>query len=657
MRLIAFAAAALLPVLAFAQSGTGRKVIDVRATQRPAGTTFEAHWAFYKKAAARGDAEAAQNALREIRRLRIERNIRSLETPALARMVEGLEQLKSGQLDRAEVAFRDALAMDPHLPDAYFGLALKESRRGPLGILPAIRHTIAGTMARFPTARGHKYLSNLLMPVGLIAVFATTFIFGGAMILRYSTLLRHDFEEGFGPGRVALAVAAATIALLLPAILFQGYGWLPLWWLAVLFLYMGWVERIVTIVVFLVCIAMGPALKTLDGQLLAQQNPLFWASLAAIEAGPDPRAVADLEAAAQKYPDDRDLVYLLGTQYKKAGRYEDAAGLYREVLRTSAGDVVSLNNLANLEFANNEYAPAIARYKQGIELSPPSEVAATLYYNLSLAHLQQFQYQPAQEARSQADRLDSSLIKEYDRLWKYDKGDYAVVDLRPSPAEVWSKFVATREGVVPSAKNRALQGPAAPAESVVPALLNRFAVFPAIFLVVVVVLRRWRGGKMFTMRCLKCGAPFCRHCHLGAVAGGLCTQCHHLFVVRDGVSGPARNKKLLEVQKEDERRERVFRLLSLLAPGAGHLYAQKTAPGIVFVFLWSTILTASLLAGRVVPITEASSILSKPWGLGVAAFLLLAIYIFANKGRPDFDVMVPVRRTAPQPTARRRAVS
>ena len=657
MRLLAVAAAALLPALAFAQSGSGRKVIDVRATQRPAGTSFEAHWAFYKKAAAKGDTEGAQNALREIRRLRIERNIRSLETLALARMSEGLEELKSGQPERAEAAFRDALALDPHLPDAHFGLALKESRRGPLGILPAVRHTIAGTMARFPTTRGRNYLFNLLMPVGLLAVFATTFIFGGAMILRYATLLRHDFEESFGPGKVALAVAAATIVLLLPSILFQGYGWLPLWWLAVLFIYMGWVERIATIAVFLVCIAVGPAVQSLDGHLLAQQNPLFWASLSSIETGPDARAATDLEAAVQKSPDDRDLLYLLATQHRKSGLYAEAAALYRQVLQANANDLVSLNNLANLEFAAGEYAPAIARYKQGIEQGPPAAVGATLYYNLSLAHLQLFQYQPAQEARSQADRLESGLVKQYDGLWKYDKGDYAVVDLRPSPAEISSKFVGMKDGVLPGAKNRALQGPADAGASALPALLNRFAVFPAIFLVVVVVLRRWRGSKMFTMRCLKCGAPFCRRCHLGAVAGGLCTQCHHLFVVRDGVSGPARNKKLLEVQKEDERRERVFRLLSLLAPGAGHLYAQKTAPGIVFVLLWSTVLAASLLAGRIIPVTEASSTLSKPWGLGVAAFLLLVIYIFANKGRPDFDVMVPVRRTAPQPTARRRAVS
>ena len=107
-------------------------------------------------------------------------------------------------------------------------------------------------------------------------------------------------------------------------------------------------------------------------------------------------------------------------------------------------------------------------------------------------------------------------------------------------------------------------------------LRNRFTAFLAVFAVVVFGLSRWRGPRMFTLRCVKCGTPFCKRCQLGTAAGGLCTQCHHLFVVRDGVSGPARNQKLLEVQEEEGRRDRVFRILSLVAPGAGQVYAQST---------------------------------------------------------------------------------
>ncbi|HZM52924.1 MAG TPA: tetratricopeptide repeat protein [Vicinamibacteria bacterium] len=646
--------AAIFSVLLIAPPGD--KVIDVRARQAPpTASSFDALWATYKKAESKGDNEGAQSAMREIRRLRIERNIRGLETVALARVADGVAALRAGENTRAETALRDAVALDPHLPDAYFGLALYDVKKGPLGIVPAVKDTLAGTMARLSTARGGHYLFALIVPVMLMALLASTIVFGLAVVIRYGSLLKHDFEESFGPGRQSLALGLAAVILLLPAMLFQGWAWLPLWWLAMLFIYMGWAERIVALALLLLCVGSAPLVKTMEARLLAQQNPLFWASLGALESGPDTRAVAQLEEARRANPADRDLTYLLGAEYKKAGRYDDASALYREALASQAKDPIALNNLANLEFAAGEFPAAIARYKQGIESGPPAPIAATFYYNQSLAHLQRFEYQPAQEARSQADRLDSSLVHTYDSLWKYDKGDYAVVDLGLTADEVWAKYSGAAQGVVQA--NRAGKGVgASEGQSFLPSLGNRLSVFPLIALLAVAILRKWRGGKAFTMRCLKCGTPFCRRCHLGQVAGGLCSQCHHLFLVRDGVSGPARNRKLLEVQAEEARRERVFRVLSLIVPGAGHLYANRAPVGILLVLVWSAVIAAALLTGRLLPLTEASGDLSKPWGLGVGAIVLLVVYFLANRSKPEFeDVMLPIRRPAAPAAARRRA--
>jgi len=205
-------AAALLPLLLFAQPSD--KVIDVR-TRPQTASTFEALWATYKKAEAKGDTEAAQGALREVRRLRIERNIRSLETIALARVEEGVTFLRAGDNARAETAFRDAVAFDPHLPDAYFGLAQHDMKKGLLGIVPAVKNTLAGTFARLSTARGGHYLFALIVPVALLALLATTVVFALVMLIRYASLLKHDFEESFGPGRQSLALGLAAIILFL----------------------------------------------------------------------------------------------------------------------------------------------------------------------------------------------------------------------------------------------------------------------------------------------------------------------------------------------------------------------------------------------------------------------------------------------------------
>ena len=642
--------AAAVPAAAQPASSRGEQVIDVRDKRAVASNSFESLWSALERAEKKGDTVASQQAMREIRRLRIERTVRSLETLALARVADGVAALEEGDTEKATGHFAEAATLDPHLPDARFGLARAAMKRGPLGFLTAAQEIIGGTTARLTSARGALHRKNVQAATLLLALFLTATVFAVLMLLRHGALLRHDFEESFGMDRRTLALGVAAALLLLPAITFQGWGWLPLWWLALLFAYMSTIEKAAAVVLALACVAVGPVVQDLETRLLAQQNPLYRAAMLSLEGEPDTRAIWHLEDAVRNNPTDKDLQYLVAVQYKKAGRYEDAAAVYRELLRGKPTDGIALNNLANVEFAAGEYPAAIARYKQGIESAPPSEVAATFYYNLSLAHLQRFEYQPAQEARSQSDRLASSLIRTYDSRWKYDKGDYAVVDLNLGEPEIWAKFAGRKEGI--ASKNLAGTGEPQSAVDGSRALVNRFAAFPLVFAAVVFALGRWRGSKAFTTRCLKCGTPFCRRCHLGVVAGGLCTQCHHLFVVRDGVSGPARNQKLLEVQKEDSRRDKVFRLLSLVVPGAGHLYANATPLGLVLVFVWSLVLAAAFVTLRLLPMTESSGELSPPWGLAVGAVVLLILYVVANRTRPEHEVLVPTRRP---PSVRRKA--
>jgi tetratricopeptide (TPR) repeat protein len=623
------------------------KVIDVRAARPPAGNSFEALWGVYAKADQRGDQEARRAAHQEIRKYRVERNIRSLEPIALARLGEGLKRLEHGELDGADEDLRAAIALDPHLPDAYFALAQRDMKKGPLGILPAIGDTFSGLTARLPTILGRHRLIALLVPVLLFSLLVTLAVASLALVLRHGVLLRHDLEEFFGLDRSAfVTMVTFAVVLLLPAITFQGYGWLPFWWLAVLFLYFSITERVLVALALLGALAVGPVVRSLESRLMAAQNPLFVAGVQALEGSADTRSMRLLERSRERYTEDRDLAYLLAAHYRKAGRYEEAAGVYADLLRTQPSDPIALNNVANLSCASGEFPAAIPRKHQGNAANPTPAVAATLYYNMSLAYLQKFDPQPANEARSQALRLDPGLIQQYDAAWKYEiKNENAVVDLNLSAEELWGKFQRLREGV--ARQNVLGKGGGEP--FVWTAGFNRFLGFLAVFVIVVIAMWRWRGPRAFTMRCVKCGTPFCRRCHLGAAWEGLCTQCHHLFVVRDGVSGPARNQKLMEVQHEDMKRERIFRALSLVFPGSGHVYAHRTLSGLAFIFVWSLVLSLGLRGGRVLPFTEAAGGVTTPWGLILGALVLLAVYIAANRARPDFEILMPAGRPPKRP--------
>lgn len=641
------ALAALLLLAPQAQTITvtpSNRVIDVRAARPPAGNTFEALWWTHRRASARGDVEAANAALREIKRLRIERNVVRLEPFALARVADGLGRLREGQLDKAEEAFRAALDLDPYLADAHFGLALNARRRGISGFPAAIRHGVGGLAAHLRSITGRQYFSALLVPTAVIALLLALTVVSVALLMRYGRLLLHDLEEHLGPERKGLARGLFALLVALPAVALQGWGWLPPWWLALLFLYMTVAERVAAAALLVATLAIVPLAHGLEERLQTARNPLFAAGLAAVEGGPDSRAVSLLESSRDAQPKDRDLAYLTAALYKKGGRYDDAAAAYTALLQQNASDAYALNNLGNLAFASGEFQAAIPRYQQALATEPPARVAATLYYNMSQAHYQKFEPQQASEARSHANRLHGEQVEVYDRLWKYDYAEvWAVVDLRLTPEELWRKFHGVTAGI--ARENVAGTGgrPAAAGAFAI-GMANRFAAALALFAVAILLLSRWRGARAFTMRCVKCGTPFCRHCHIGPAGSGLCTQCHHLFVVRDGVSGPARNQKLLEVQKEDSRRELVFRTLSLVAPGAGHIYARRLVSGLLFAIAWATLIALAVVAGLLVPLTDAPSLLAPSWGWIAGALLMVAIYVAANRARPDFEVFIPAGR-------------
>lgn len=606
---------------------------------------FEEVWNAQLRAEAAGDAQAAQRAMAELRRMRMERNVSSHETLGLALVQKGVERLTAGDRDGAETAFRSAVAVAPGLPDGYFGLARALAGKGPVGWLGGAREAMAGTRAFVRTGRGAANLRGLLTVAWLVFGFALAWTVALALLLRHGGLLRHDIEEWLGSARPrSLAVGLFLLLVLLPVVAFQGWGWLPIWWMALLLGYSSWPERVLMAFLLTTTLSVGPAISALDFRLRTVHNPLYLAAHDAVEGAPAPSAISRLEEAAAADPQDKDLVYLLGAARKRAGRYEEAASLYRSLLAAEPEDAFARNNLANIEFARGAYDTALERYRAGTGSSNPG-VAATSYYNLSLAHLQKFDYQAYNEARSNADRLDPGLVARYDR-WKYDSGDYAVVDLGLTRAQVWAKFAGAPSGV--AVRNVVAGAPPLPeAGALLKSIGNRLLASLAVVPLVALMVRRWRGPRAFTVHCARCGTAFCRNCHLGAASGGLCSQCYHLFVVRDGVSGPARNRKMAEVQGAATRRQRIFRALSLVAPGAGHVFSGRTLAGCTLLAAWYAVV-ALLAAAAIVPFTEVSSMLVPPWWPAAPVLLLAVSWVVAGRLPPDFAAELPTRRAGPR---------
>jgi Tfp pilus assembly protein PilF len=411
-----------------------------------------------------------------------------------------------------------------------------------------------------------------------------------------------------------------------------------------LFVYMGRVDRVVSVALVVGWVAAGPLVTLMEPVLVASQNPVLQASLQTVEEGADPVAAAVLETAAAENPEDRDLAYLVALQHKKAGRYDDAARSYEALLASNASDPVALNNLGTLDYLRGDYRQATERFNAAAQSGPP-KFRATATYNRALTELQEFAFDESKETRAQADAIAGGLPARYERLWNFEQEGSAVpavVDLGPSPDEVWAKFAGEASG---SGRPNLAGSDASPlgSDALVSGVVSRFLWFILVFGAVVLVLSRWRGQRLFTLRCLKCGTPFCKLCHLGTAQSELCTQCHHLFVVRDGVSAPARNRKMAEVAEEEERRRRWFRVLSLISPGAGHVHARKPVLGVILVAIWYGVI-GLVLAALLVPVVAAPSRLGNPVVLASLGTLLLIVFAVANLTTPSFETKLSKSR-------------
>ena len=173
-----------------------------------------------------------------------ERNVESLGSVGLALVAHGYAKLQAGNRDEAEDVLRAAVSLAPGLPDAHAALALALLRKGPFEIPASLEATTSGLKAFLATGRGSRNFRDLLLIGGLCAAFGAAWAIAIALLVRRGGLLLHDAREWLGPAHHrSAALALFLLLLLLPVATFQGWGWLPLWWLALLYSYFTPRER------------------------------------------------------------------------------------------------------------------------------------------------------------------------------------------------------------------------------------------------------------------------------------------------------------------------------------------------------------------------------------------------------------------------------
>ena len=527
-------------------------------------------------------------------------------------------------------------------------------KKGPLGILPAVRHTVVGPDGppAAPSAGSIAWLA-LLVPVALFALLADDRRGRLALLLRHGGLLLHDLEESFGPdaqppgpmvvfvrdpapagGHVpGLGLAAALVAgpaLHLPVARPSGSWWR---WLS--------------------CWRPGRGSRWCAASRRAswpQQNPLFVRrACSALEGGADARADRPARGARRANP----TTATSATCWRPSTRRPDATTTRPRSTASCCDRGRATRSRSttsrNLEFAAGEFRRRSRATSRGSRPGPPPPWRRRSTTTCRWPTCSGSSTSRRRRRGRRPTAWTGALIQHVRRHVEVRQGRLRGGGPRASSSgrAVGASSAAARRAS--ARKNVAGQGAAAAeAAGSLAQPGNRFAGFLALFaLVVVGAVALARGARMFTMRCLKCGTPFCRRCHLGRRAGRAsarsattCSWCATACPARRATRSCSRCRRRTSGASASSASSRSS------SPGAGHVYAQRTLGGLLFVLVWS----ARAVAGRCwpgacCPSPRPPAALTPPWGLGAGGrWCCWSVYVAANRARPDFEVVMPARR-------------
>jgi tetratricopeptide (TPR) repeat protein len=552
-----------------------RRGFDVEAFD----SRFESLW-FQRKAyqtGGRDDDAARQTDL--IREFVADEGVRRLAIPAGVLILEARAWLREGSYDKALSSLALAESLDPGRPQIGFARAqvLWTSGAGVFAagaeVLRALRGTVAGALSDLNFFHGLA-LSAVVALLGGIALFALF------MALRHQLTLRHDVEEWLIRGdREAWAKAGGWAVLLLPLVVWIGAGWLALYWIVLFFRYMRRSERALAAVLLLAASLSLPAYRLSVGLYGLAADPTVRTTLAAANGGYDPDRIVKLRELVDAHPDDPMYRFLLAGLYKNGRYFEDAFVEYRRVLEVAPSTYQARINLGNIYFVLGQYGEAIANYRQAIASRPDSALA---YYDMYLAQSDSFKLKEATESLSKARDLDPGLSNRLLTSGSRDGGGPKVVDAAIDFDAIWRATVEGRH-----LREWLDAGPARhPWWSMLATIANTTSVLPLLALSACLLTLAAFRERTPAQRCTRCGRPFCSYCTSGRDGHDYCSQCVHLFVLRDGLAPETKSMKLYEVQRHEAQGRWGRRLSGLILPGAAQLLSGRSFLGFGVLMLW-----------------------------------------------------------------------
>ncbi|OGW46816.1 MAG: hypothetical protein A2Y66_04005 [Nitrospirae bacterium RBG_13_41_22] len=500
-----------------------------------------------------------------------------------------IKQSKANSTE-AKSILREAVRYSPDLPAAYFELSKASFTFSPEGIFNAVDYMLKGIAAY---KRNFWWLFTLLG-----SLFASTILslISSAIIIilirlpKDLPLLSHDITEDRNKALLLLILVSAIIGplFLIGSILILTGLYMKKWGKVFVYFYL------------LFLLALPWIFNTASMFFNASVSAKLKAIVQVNESKDNKYALSVLKGR-----DDPVELFSYALALKREGRYAEAIDIYNK-LAAQRPTAPLYNNLANCYVAINDIEKAKELYRKSTELQPiPSAL-----YNLSQVSRKTLDFDKGDEYFLYAQRLDQDAVSRFRSIFGRNPNRFVIDESLPISA----LLEYSQEKTADASIMNLLRVP----QAVMPLI--------ALFMMMLFYILNKRL-KNRAYRCKKCGTILCSGCEKHIRWGRMCLQCYRSLVKLDELDAKKRIKRVLSVYDYQKRRRDIIKVISLLIPGAGQIYAENVLSGLLFLWPFLFLLFILITNSIFVPETSKFSHIWLKWG---SIFLIATVYFVSN---------------------------
>lgn len=599
----------LLAVLLSVGVGWGAGEPPAAASTAPAPVVGLAHRVAHLQSAFKsGERERVEAAVREVDLLR--RNFGTLDVRPLvdAMALWAREQGEQGQPLLGLKVLDEVERWAPRHPEVLSSRVILLRQDGLKGYIRSLPDVLELTRLRLSHPI-HRWLW-ILQHVGWFRFMATVLLWGWALALglRYRRVFRDVWEDPLRRkgihGLVAALVGALILAL--PVLLRLDPSVSAMLWLWLLAPFLMPSEARLTVLILLLQLS-HPALALMDPK--ATEVPL--PSLVALQTQPQVRSALDVMGKSLS-PQDRG--FLEGWYQLQGQAWVEAESTFQGLVGNHPDQPEVLNNLGVAKFQQGKIEEAQRSFDQAFAQAPKSP---EILLNQSVIAFLQLDSSLGLNKQEEAKVL---APEGYDRIMSANQSRTEqrtfALPLPETPAR--NQALASAQGIPTAGEKSPLQGGAFLFNLVLP--LGVIAAF---------LLRIRHSIKVaHPAQCIRCGDAF----HTtDSPDPGICSKCHHLFVLKDGLHSESRKRKVDEVAVFQNQQRWIHRALMVLLPGADLCFLGEAQEGFVELLFLCFALGMVFATGR--SVRYPGDILPDPastWlpvGLGLLAILFLRSWL------------------------------